>query len=125
MAALTRKQGTFVLALLKGQSVETAAAEVGVSERTGYRWQNSPEVGAALEDGRARLFDDAVAALRAGALAAAAEIRELSCHAIQEGVRLRASIAVFDLVNRVDLQELERRLDALETAARRDELSPY
>jgi len=117
-AVLRPKQQRAVLALLRERTVSEAAAAAGVGERTLYKWLKLPEFKAALADASRALFADAIDKLRAEAPEAVETIRELRVSAQTDSVRLRAALAVFDVIAKADLEEMTRRLEALEDATR-------
>jgi hypothetical protein len=105
------------LALARGLSVQAAAAEAGVSERTAHRRLSERAFCERVEEVRRLLVDGAVRNLSARTSAASDRLAELT-HSNNEAVSLGACKAVLDLGFRAHgqravverLDELERRL---------------
>jgi hypothetical protein len=104
-----------VLALLNRPTVEQAAAEAGVSERTLRRWlREDAEFRAAYAEARSAAVDDALRQLQRGAGIA---VRALVRHAkdTDAGISIRAAQALLDQLGRLSERvELEARVAELE-----------
>jgi transposase len=120
MAQLTQRQQRLVFFLLAGLPVSKAASRAGVSQRTAFRWTKEPSFRAALSAAARQAYDEALRTLRGSAREAVAELIRLRRKAKNEGVRLRAALAPFDVISRCDLDDVLRRLENLE-AQREDE----
>jgi len=117
VAKLTVKQAQAIDALMRGDSVLDAAKAIGVNPRTVHRWLNDATFVVALDDAKRHAVRHATRKL-AGALdAATSSVIHLSQSAEDEGVRLRAAIAIPSMLH--DLSEhgdFAERLAALEAA---------
>jgi len=103
---LTPKQARMVEALAGGASITEAADVVGVARQTVHRWITLPAVVEALEEVQAEARARAVRRLSAALDRAAARVVDLADAAEDEGVRLRAAMAVPAMLR--ELLELER-----------------
>jgi hypothetical protein len=107
-----------VLALLSRPTLQNAADEAGVSERTLRRWlRDDAEFQAAYTEARAAAVDDALRQLQRGAsVAARALIRRAKGD--DAGHSIKAATALFDQLAKAgraaDLQALADRLGAVE-----------
>jgi hypothetical protein len=103
-----------VLALLSCPTLEDAADEAGVSERTLRRWRKLPEFRAAELAARREVVDRAQTQVQQLTQTAALALhRNLTCGT--PAVEVRAAAVVFDLAAKaVELQELVGRVEALE-----------
>jgi transposase len=119
VAKLTAKQAQAIDALMRGDSVLDAAKTIGVNPRTVHRWLNDATFAAALDEAKRAAVRHATRKL-AGALdQATTSVIHLSQLAEDEGVRLRAAVAVADMLH--DLAEhgdFDERLAALEANAK-------
>jgi len=114
--ALSARQSRFVGFVLAGSSVPEAAAQAGVSERTGWRWSRDPAVVFELRQRSRDALDEAQRALQAASTAAAQSLVATLADP-SPSVRIRAAIAVLDLGKQIALDDLEGRLAALELEA--------
>jgi hypothetical protein len=113
----TAKQDRAALTLASGRTVRAAARSAGVSERTVHQWQGLPGFKERVLDLRGRYMARAVGRLAYGATAAATVLHKL-LRSENEGVRLRAAVAILDASVKVrTVVELEERILAIEQAA--------
>lgn len=117
-AELTEKQRRAIAALLTSRTVGQAAAEAGVGERTLHRWLDHPHFRTAYADASRQLLAETVGRLRAIA-GEAVETLRAALHDDSTSYRIRAAIALLDVAVKVEVDDLARRVDALEAATRR------
>lgn len=115
-AKITPKQTAAIAALMTGATIEAAASAVGVNAATVHRWLRDPAFVEELAAARRLTIGAALDTLTAGARAAAAEIAALvNDKSVAPLVRLRAAEALLDRLTRwVELEDLQRRIEALE-----------
>jgi hypothetical protein len=116
---LTRKQEALVGALLTEPTYAAAAAKVGISESSLYRWLTLPEVQAACRTARRQVIEAVIDRLQK-AMSRAVETLERNLTCGQPSSEVRAALGILeqgfkarevvDLAER--LEELERRLTA-------------
>lgn len=115
---LTSKQHKGIAALMSSPTIATAAAAIGIEERSIYRWLNEPHFAEAYRVARREATAQAVARLQQYSGAAVQVLVDLmekeSTHA---SVRLAAASKVLDLAIRaVEIEDMAERLAALEAA---------
>ena len=116
---LTRKQEQAIAALLVEPTLAAAAARCGVGDKTLWRWMQIPVFEAAYRTARRAIVDTVVAGLQLAATDAVSCLRRnLACG--QPGVEVRAAAVILEQVlgalDRLDLEERLRRLEALPEA---------
>ena len=120
---LTPKQEAAVRALLTSKNVGEAAAAVGVSERTLYRWLTDPAFRAALSVAEGDLLDAAtrrLLTLQDDAIGAFEDVLTGGPD-VTDTARLRAAQAVLDYLLKLrEMRSVEERLTALEAKVRGD-----
>jgi len=94
---LNRRQRRFITALLTAPTIEAAAQVAGISERTGYRYLDDPEVRAELS----RRQDQAVAV----AVAALSELGQDAIDALRSSLDLLEEHAGGDLADFLRIDE--------------------
>ena len=118
---LSAKEQAFVVALLGGADVLTAAKEIGVSGRTGHTWLQKPAVRDAIHEGRRQVIDAAttkLAALSSKAHAVLAAAMDLATPGVPWGVRTGAAKMVHELMNQgLASADLSARLARFERLA--------
>lgn len=111
------KRTTALAALAAGARYREAAKQAGCAESTLRRWLGDAAFRAALDAAQGELVESAVSKLSASATEAAEELARLATHAVDERTRVRASIAVLEVGQRLREGTLiEQRLAALEAA---------
>jgi hypothetical protein len=111
----SRADTLLVAGLAAGQSVEAAARQAGVSERTARRRLGDPTFQRALAEARRVVLAQALGVLVDASTAAARALRAL-LDAEGESIRLRAAVAILDAARaHVELDDLAQRVEALET----------
>lgn len=115
---MTPIQSRAIAALLTTRSVSDAAAHVGISERTMFRWLAEPTFRRELADAEHELLDAAqrqLLLLQTDAISVLATmLRDADA---PHAARLRAAQIVLDsLLKLRELRDLERRLTAIENA---------
>ena len=80
---LTIKQEMLLTRLLTGMGIREAASEIGVAERSAYRWVRLPHFQEALETSQKAIFDTTLDQLRLGVQGA---LKALKKHIDAEGI---------------------------------------
>ena len=117
MAAGGRKNADDVLMLnlARGATVENAAQNAGVSERTAYRRQADPEFCQRLKKTRADMVERTAAALTTVSMEAVKTLHELQGFGMPPTVRLQAARSVIELGMKLRKEtEFEERITVLE-----------
>lgn len=108
-----------VATLAAGSTVQEAAKQAGVSQRTAYRRLSDPRFRRRVAEARADMLACAVGALAEASTEAAATLRRL-LEADSETVRLGACRAILELGVRLrESEQLEQRIATLEAAQER------
>ena len=103
------------VAVAAGESIRSAAAEIGCSESVAYHMSASPEFRQRVAEIRSEITAEAVGILTRGATQAAATLVELLDAANDPKDRLNASKAILASLGPVsEIHELRARLDAIE-----------
>ena len=116
MAELTDRQRRAVEALLTSKSTAEAAAQSGIGVRT-ERWKRDLAFQDAYRAASRARLSETVGRLRA----AAGEAVETLRAALQDDLtsnRIRAAIALLDTAVKVEVDDLARRVDAIEARQR-------
>jgi hypothetical protein len=107
-----------VLALACGATVEAAARQCEVSERTVYRRLKEPKFKARVQEARGEMVKRSAGMLTAAAGASVQTLLSLQKESAPPAVRLGAARAVIELGVKVrELADLETRIAALEEQA--------
>jgi hypothetical protein len=116
----SRKKENAIAALLTHPTIETAAAVVGVSEKSLRNWLKEPAFQQAFRDARSQVVDLALARLQEAYGLAVTSLRDLLT-ARSEAVRLGACRAILELGGKLrENLDLEQRIAELEEQARRE-----
>ena len=105
MNALSVRQLRAVTAIAESDSISAAADTCGVNRATLHRWMQVPEFRGALDEIQAGQRARAVRRLSSALDRAAQHVIDLADHAEDESVRLRAAMAVPQMLR--ELLELE------------------
>jgi len=118
-AKLGRKQEEAIAALLTQPRVEDAARTVGVAVRTLYRWMREPEFAARCKEARRAAFGQCTARLQQMSAAAVSTLGKIMVDANAPAAsRVRAASCILErAAQAIEIEEIETRLDALESAA--------
>ena len=116
---LGRKQEEAVAALLTQPRVEDAARTAGVSVRTLYRWMREPEFAARYKEARRAASSQCSARLQQMSPAAVSTLGKIMVDANAPAAsRVRAASCILErAAQAIEIEEIETRLDALESAA--------
>ena|SRR6185437_1139245 len=117
MPSLRRKKNEepLLLALACGATVEAAARQCGISERSAYRRLHDPEFKKRLEKVRADMVERSSGMLTAAAGEAVRTLLALQKEATPAAVRLGAARAILEIGIKIrQMVELEKRLEELE-----------
>jgi transposase len=118
MAELSDRKRRAIEALLTSKSTTDAAAQSGIGVRTIERWKRDPPFQDAYREASRACLSETVGRLRAAAGDAVETLRA----ALQDELtsnRIRAAIALLDTAVKVEVDDVVRRVDALEAAAGR------
>ena len=120
LARLTPRERRALVALLEQPTIGDAVAASGLNESTLRRMRQRPHFRDAYAELSRRYLQDSVGKLRAGSARALNVLRE----AFDEpaaAVRVRAAVAWLTLASQVEVDELVRRVEALEVRAQDDQ----
>ena len=116
--SVTGDTETLVLALACGATVEAAARQSKVSDRTVYRRLKDPKFRARVREARSEMVKRAAGMLTAAAGESVRTLLSLQKESVTPAVRLGAARAVLELGIKVrEMVELEARIAALEAQA--------
>ncbi len=112
----SRKADRMILALLEHGSTHKAAAALGMSEVTLWRWQQKSEFQEALRLARREAFSQSMARLQHGSGAAASTLlRVVVDKDVPPATRVRAAHHVLEhAANSFELEDLDVRIGRLE-----------
>jgi len=110
----TRKQEQAIAALLTQPTIAKAAKSCGISEVTLWRWLQEPDFQRSFRQARLRVVEAAISGLQGAAADAVAALKR-NLDAEQEGVQVRAAVAILEHATKaIELMDLEGRVQALE-----------
>lgn len=110
-----KSEDPLLLALACGATVEAAARQCGLSDRTVYRRLQDPEFKKKLENVRSDMIQRSAGMLTAAAGEAVRTLLSLQKEAIPAAVRLGAARAILEIgIKLRQMAELEQRLTELE-----------
>jgi hypothetical protein len=116
---LTKRQVQAIPAILAAKSITDGCREARVSRTQFYTWLEQPDFRAEYERQRSALIDVALDALKAST-GEAVEVLKALLKSRNDNVKLRASTAILEHVGRfMEIEDIARRLDALEGSLRR------
>jgi hypothetical protein len=120
-----QRMDRMILALLENSTLEKAAASLGISIATLWRWTQKEEFQEALLKARREAFSKSVARLQHGSSAAVATLLGVMAdRTAPHACRVRAADSVLDRGQKaIEIEDLEFRLQRLERTekARQDE----
>jgi hypothetical protein len=121
---LKPKQAQAIAALLSSPSNAEAAAAVGISDTTLWRWQNDPDFQRAYRAARRRAVDGSVARLQALTDDAVATIRDvMESEGTPPAQRVSAARVVLEQALRAtQIEALEERIEELEEQVRESKM---
>lgn len=113
---LSRKQTLVIAALLSAPTLEAAASQTDVDERTIRRWMKLPAFAREYRDARRLVVEQAIAGLqRACGAAVAALVSVIEDDGAKNSDRIRAATTILEQAFRgIELLDLDSRLAALE-----------
>lgn len=113
---LTAKQQKAIAALLSQSTIQKAANEAGVSDRSIFNWLNQPAFSDAYRQARSRMVSQAIAGLQqsmVGALSALQDV--MNDPGNPPSARVSAARTVLELAFRgAEIEDLTERIKALE-----------
>jgi hypothetical protein len=99
-----------------GKTIKDASEELGIPERTAYRYSGLPEFKRRVSEIRTEILDAATGRITSAASVAVATVLELLGSTNEPSVRLNASKAIINAVRPLsELGELRQRIAALES----------
>jgi hypothetical protein len=105
----------FLELLLSGNSVAEAGRQLGIAERTAYRWNVDPELKAALKEMEGEKLSRAIRMLSVVAGKAVATLAANMQADVPAAVQVRAALGILDQVVKLKTAlELEERVAQLE-----------
>ena len=120
----SRKQEQAISALLNEPTIEAAAKSIGIGETTLWRWMQVPSFQQKYRQAKRRVVEHAITQLQNACGEAVACLREVM--ADQEAPassRVSAARAVLEQsVRAVELEDLYRRIESLESILKRKEM---
>jgi len=113
---LSRKQEQAIVALLEKPTVEKAAQQAGLAEKTLRLWMKKPEFQKAYRQARLQLVDEAIKQLQNSCTVAAQTLKAIAIDKqTPPASRVSACKGIFDLVFKgTEFCEIVERLDRLE-----------
>ncbi len=117
----TPRQDKLIVALLEHPTLEKAAASIGISDVTLWRWMKKPEFAEAYRKARRDAFSQSVARLQhASSAAVGTLLRIMTDREAPAASRVRAADVVLQIALRgIEMEDLEARLNTLEQIAAR------
>jgi hypothetical protein len=116
-SGIGRKRELAITALLNAPTIAKAAESLGLHERTLRLWLANPEFVAAFRQAKRELMEAATLHLQRGMMDAVLKLRKL-LGSRNEGVRLRAAVAILTLSNKAVEDDIIERLAAVEEKLR-------
>jgi hypothetical protein len=114
-----RKQEQFIAALWSYPTVEAAAKAVGIGRVTAWRLRKDPAFAQRYREATRDAMRHAAAQLQGAAREAVDTLRAIQSKADSEAARVSAARTILDMaLKAADLEDVQRRLDALEQAAK-------
>lgn len=112
---LTRKQETFIAAMLTLPTITAAALAAGVTDHTARGWMKQPHIQQAYKDARKQAFDAALGVLRDVVEEAIKTLKTMMCNEeAPHGVRVRsAQILLEQAISVHKLSEMQAEIDAM------------
>jgi len=116
---LTLKQERAIVSVLSSRTLEEGLRTAKISRNQWFVWYRKPFFRAEFDKHKTSLFDDAISRLR-GSLTKAVEALEELCEKnimVNPPTRLKAAIAIIEIVSKADIEsDIVRRIEALEQA---------
>jgi hypothetical protein len=121
-AKFGRKKEEAIIALLSQTGLEQAARAAGIGPRTLLRWLQMPEFKAAYHEARRNAFGHATARLQQASGAAASTLLKIMVDKdAPTSSRLRAAESILSHgAKAIEIEDIERRIAALETPQGQD-----
>ena len=118
-SAANRRQDQLVVALLENPTLEKAAAALGISGVTLWRWMQKPEFQAAYREARRKAFSQALGRLQHASSAAVATLLKVMIDpASPASTRVRAADSVLGhAAKAIEIEDIEARVSELERVA--------
>jgi len=113
---LSRNQEKAIAALLSNTSIPGAAKEVGIGERTLWRWLQIESFQRAYRDARGQVVRQAVAQVQNTMSEAVSTLREIMTNSeAPASARVTAARAIIDMgIKAVEIEDLEARVADIE-----------
>lgn len=119
----SHRQDEIIVALLEHPTLEKAAAAIGISDVTLWRWMKNPDFQEAYRKGRREAFSQSVSRLQhASSAAVGTLLRVMTDREAPAASRVRAADCVLQTAFRgIEMEDLEARLDRLEQLAQKSD----
>ena len=118
MSARHRKTEAFIAALLTSRTIEEAAAKAGIALITGRRWLQDPDFVEQFRQMRQEVMGQVLGRVQRASVEAVDTLCSVQVSSDSDSARVSAARTLLDVALRsVEIQELERRLEALERQA--------
>jgi DNA-binding transcriptional MerR regulator len=115
-SGISRKQETFIAAMLSLPTITAAARAAGVTDRTARLWMKQPLIQEAYRAARKEVFDEVLEGLRDCAKEAIDTLRT-NLTALEPAVQVRAAhIILTQSIQVHKIEQLEARIQELEDA---------
>jgi hypothetical protein len=116
----SRKQEQFIAALLSHSTVDAAAKSVGIGDVTAWKWRKDPAFAERYRQATREVMRHTSARLQEATRVALDCLREITENKEEPASsRVSAARTILDMaVKAADLEDVQRRLDALEQAAK-------
>ena len=123
MSKNVRRQA-FISAMTAGMTIRDAAMQVGVSEKTAHVWLHDPELAAALQQAQADVTREAMKRVLKAVSQAVAVLEEIMRDVNHPPApRVSAAKTILDnALKAYDLEDVQKRLDALESRMENEKL---
>ena len=122
---IKKNEDTLLIALACGATVQAAAAQCGIAERTAYRRLEDPEFKARLSKTRGEMIERATGMLTAAAGEAVRTLLSLQKAATPPAVRMSAARAILEIGMKLrEVVDLEARMSKLEALVQEHDEQP-
>lgn len=116
LSKLSPKQTKAILLLLEGKTPEEIAKTLGLHSKTLYRWlEKDKDFKEALQEAKAKIFNEALENLKALSNEAVNTLRDLLTPRHKDTARLGSAKTILELaIRQKELEDIEKRIEALE-----------
>jgi len=116
LSKLSPKQTKAILLLLEGKTPEEIAKTLRLHSKTLYRWlEKDKDFKEALQEAKAKIFNEALENLKALSNEAVNTLRDLLTSRHKDTARLGSAKTILELaLKQKELEDIEKRIEALE-----------